>query len=329
MNLAPHDLSRHLKQSKTFSPVYLITGDEILLVEESIALIAAAARATGYDEHIVIDAEASQATDLFLSHQQNYSLFSSKKIIELRFRQKISAAFTALLTALPDDPDLILLLRMPKLSKAETQLKWYKTLEQKNACIITIWPLKQDAFLRWIKARVEQRGLKTSEAAYIAIAQCTEGNVLAAAQIIEKLQLLYADSPEIALENVQQCLSDESHYDVFELCDAILAQNTAKALKIMNTLQKQHVEPPIVLWAILQDFRKLVQLFSAIPAQRAGLYPKLGIWSTRQGLFQKALQTFNAQKMRRLMQNAEQADRRIKGADSGDAWIVLREMLLS
>src|SRR5207245_2600015 len=118
----------------------------------------------------------------------------------------------------------IILIRVPKLSKAETQAKWYKTLDQ-TGCIVTIWPLKQENLLRWIHARFETAGIKVQKESILRIAACTEGNLLATAQVIEKLQLIHGTSPTvISYENVCQALSDQAHYSVFELGDALLAQ---------------------------------------------------------------------------------------------------------
>lgn len=238
MNLTPSDLARYLKQHSSL--VYLITGDEILLAEESTSMIFTKARSEGYEEHVIIEGETSQASDIFLSHRQNFSLFSSKKIIEIRFHKKITAAFAGLLVEAFTHPDSnqIILLRMPKLSRAEMQHKWYKAVEQHGA-IITIWPLKGDTFVRWIKARFELFNIKTSEDGYALIAANTEGNLLAASQTIEKLKLCNNSESFISYEGIQQALSDQAHYDVFELCDTMLGQNPTKCLKILATLKAQ------------------------------------------------------------------------------------------
>lgn len=329
MNITPHDLAKHLeRQSCAF--INLVTGDEILLVEESTKLILSKARTNGYEEHIIIEAEIPEIIDLFISHRQNFSLFSTKKIIEIRFRQKISASLAALLIEVCEHPDAsqIIILRMPKLSKAETQAKWYKTLEQ-HGWIITIWPLKNEAFLRWIQARFQKFNLKTTQESYSLIAARTEGNLLAASQLIEKLNLVYNSSSEsISYAAIQEALSDQSHYDVFELCDAVLGQNTQQTLKILQALKAQNSEPAIILWALMQDLRKLSTLFSTPPHSRGAVYQKQGIWSTRQPLFQKTLNALNTSILNRLIQKAKNADAVIKGAQTGNIWEILEDFCL-
>lgn len=330
MNIQQHDLARHLKQAAKLPCIYLITGDEILLVEESVALILAKARADGFEERIVIETETSESMDNFMNHRQNYSLFSMKKILEVRFRQKVSAAWAALLVEISGKPDSnqIILLRLPKLSRAETQLKWYKTLEQ-HAWIITIWPLKQEHFSRWIQSRCKLLHMKLNSESLALITANTEGNLLAASQVVEKLNLIHgASGLEIPYTAVQQTLSDQTHYDVFALCDATLAQKPQQCLKILATLKKQGSEPAIILWALMNDIRKLDILSRTSPASRNAVYQKQGIWSTRQVLFQKALNSFNPALLKIVIEKAKLIDEMIKGVNTGNVWSVLEDLCL-
>lgn len=326
MNLAPQDLKRHLQHHQDL--IYLITGDEILLIEESIVQIIQKARTHGYEEHIIIEADMPNAGDIFLSHRHNFSLFSSKKILEIRCRQKMPATLGSLIveTCLIPDPNYIILFRMPKLSRTDMQVKWYKTLEQQGCCIVTIWPLKGNHFFRWIQSRFTQFNMQTTLEGYTLIATHTEGNLLAAAQIIEKLMFL--GQSHIAAETIQLALSDAAHYDVFALCDAALNQDPAHCLKILTTLKMQNSEPAIILWALMQDVRKLATLFLAAPQTRGALFQKQGIWSARQALFQKALVSFNMTIRHALIQKAYDADAIIKGVHTGNIWSVLEDFCL-
>lgn len=331
MNIAPQDLPRHLKQEPRNTFFYLVTGDETLLVEESIHAISAKAKAEGYEERHVIESDQTDALDIFLSHTQNLSFFSLKKIIEVRFHQKVTAAWSKLFIEIIQKPDTnqIIIIRTPKLSKAETQEKWYKGLEEVG-CIVTIWPLKQDTLLRWIQTRCESVGISIQRESMAHIAANTEGNLLAAAQAIEKLKLIQGDSRSpISHETVCQMLSDQTHYTVFDLCDAALAQKPSQCLKILSTLKHQDMEPPIILWALMQDIRHLAALAAVPPNARASLYPKRGIWGARQALFQKALSALSLASFSHFIQQAKIIDEMIKGLQPGNIWIDLENLCLA
>jgi DNA polymerase-3 subunit delta len=331
MNITPHDLSRQLKQEPRKTFLYLITGDETLLVEESIHAISAKAKTEGYEERHVIESNEADGLDLFLSHTQNLSFFSLKKIIEIRFHQKVSAAWSKLFVEITQTPDSnqIIIVRTPKLSKAETQEKWYKAVDQ-TGCIVTIWPLKQDTLLRWIHARCESVGIAIQRESIAHIAANTEGNLLAASQAIEKLKLIQGTSSSpIPHETVAEMLSDQTHYTVFDLSDAALAQKPSQCLKILSTLKHQDMEPPIILWALMQDIRHLAALAAVPPNTRASLYPRRGIFGPRQALFQKALSTISASRFADFVQKAKNIDESIKGIQPGNVWIDLENLCLA
>ena len=331
MNITPQDLPRHLKQTPRNTFIYLITGDEILLVEESIKAIVSSAQLENYNERHIIESGTTDAIDHFLSHTQNLSFFSLKKIIEVRFSQKVTVEWATLLMEIAErsDANHIIIIRTPKLSKAETQTKWYKAID-KVGCILTVWPLKQGAFLHWIQSRLELANIKVPKESAALIAAHTEGNLLAASQVIEKLQLFCNNSSTLlSHETVAQILSDQTHYTVFDLSDAALAQQASQCLKILSTLKDQGIEPAIVLWALLQDIRHLATLSAVSPNERASLYPKRGIWGPRQALFQKALTHFKASSLPHLIAKARKIDEIIKGLAPGNVWIDLEMLCLA
>ena len=55
MQLRPNQLAAHLKQP--LLPLYVVGGDEPLLVQESLDALRAAARAQGYSERQILDAD--------------------------------------------------------------------------------------------------------------------------------------------------------------------------------------------------------------------------------------------------------------------------------
>lgn len=330
MNITPQDLSRHLQQEPRKTFFYLVTGDETLLVEESIHAISAKAKAEGYEERHVIENDEADAIDLFLSHIQNLSFFSLKKIIEVRFHQKVPAPWSKLFVEViqKSDPNHLIIIRTPKLSRAETQEKWYKALDE-SGCIITIWPLKQDALLRWIQSRCESVGVYIQKESIAHIAANTEGNLLAASQAIEKLKLIQGASTDVlSPATVNQMLSDQTHFTVFDLCDAALGQKPNQCLKILSTLKHEGIEPPIILWALLQDIRHLIALSAVTPNARSSLFSKRGIWGARQALFQKVLSILPSSLFASFIHEAKNIDEIIKGIQPGNVWIELENLCL-
>lgn len=66
-------------------------------------------------------------------------------------------------------------------------------------------------------------GLHASDDAIRYLAERIEGNLLAAAQEITKLQLLYAQQ-RIEVSDIQAVVADSARFTVFDLVDAVLSQ---------------------------------------------------------------------------------------------------------
>lgn len=223
MKLAPAQLAKHLQGA--LAPVYIISGDDPLLCQEAADAIRAAARQQGFDERQVFAADASFDWGTLLQAGASMSLFAEKRLLELRLPSgkpgdKGAAAFIEY-CARPAE-DTVLLISLPKLDGAAQKTKWGKALvEGPQTQFVQIWPVDANQLPSWIRQRLSQAGLSASQDAVELIAARVEGNLLAAAQEIEKLKLM-AEGGQITVETVQAAVADSARFDVFGLTDAIL-----------------------------------------------------------------------------------------------------------
>ena len=82
MKLNPRQLDSHLSSGP--APVYLVSGDEPLLVDESLDAIRAAAAKHGYTEREAHIAERGFDWAELGAGLQNMSLFAERRIVEVR-----------------------------------------------------------------------------------------------------------------------------------------------------------------------------------------------------------------------------------------------------
>jgi DNA polymerase-3 subunit delta len=130
MRLKPEQLDRHLKQP-ALSPIYFITGDEPLQATETCDAIRARARALGYTERVLLEVSRDFDWDLLKQAGANLSLFSERRIVELRLGDhspgKAGAAALGDYAAAPP-PDNLLLISAGKFDGRSKQTKWFKAL---------------------------------------------------------------------------------------------------------------------------------------------------------------------------------------------------------
>src|ERR1700739_1676730 len=99
------------------APVYLIAGEEPLLQQESLDAIRTAARAKGYTEREVLDAERGFEWQRLVDTCNMPSLFAPLRIVELRSANAPDAAGAAVLTKLAQNPapDVLLIVSLARL----------------------------------------------------------------------------------------------------------------------------------------------------------------------------------------------------------------------
>jgi DNA polymerase III subunit delta len=280
------DLAEHLR------PIYLVSGEEPLLVGEALDALRAAARARGYEERQVFFIERQGAGwDDVQQAAQALSLFASRRIVEIRLpsgKPGVSgaAALTRLAAAAGDE--LLVLIVAGQLEREAQNAPWVQAVQERGAWI-PIWPLERARLPQWLRARFAAAGLSASETAVALLAERSEGNSLAARQEVDKLALLLPRGARVELADVVASSSDSARFDVFQLGDAVRAGDAARALRVLASLRAEGTELVLVLWALVRELR-------GRPAPRSrGVLP-------------------------RLLQRAARADRMAKGLLSGDPW---------
>lgn len=312
-------------------PVYFVCGDEPLLVGEAIDTIRVAARQQGYDERESHAADARFDWGALRAGLNNMSLFASRKIVEIRLTtgkpgQQGGAAIVELVSAPP--ADTLFIISAPQIDKRTASSKWAQKLER-DAVWVSIPPLPTERLPAWIGQRMQRAGLECDNAALEILADRVEGNLLAAQQEISKLALL-ADGQRITADFVMQSVADGARFDVFQLADAAVGQDVARAVRILYGLRSEGVAPALTLWALVREANALVSVWSRVdqgmPAGRA--MSEARIWRARQPLLARALKNHTEASVRRLASSAGVADRIVKGARLGQPWNALLELVL-
>ena len=330
MRLRPEQLAAHLQQP--LLPVYLVTGEEPLQLTEAVDAIRSAARAQGFAEREVMQVEPGFDWGALAAAADNLSLFAERRLLELRIPSaKPGDAGGKALTAYAQAPaeENCLLISCGKLDKRQQQSKWFKALEGAGA-VLQLWPVEYKALPGWIAQRMRSRGLEPSPEAARLLAERVEGNLLAAAQEVEKLVMLYGTGP-VDLETVREAVSDSSRYDVFELVDAALLGDAPRVSHILDGLRGEGVEPILVLWALSRELRSMETMASAL-AGGEGLDRVLSanrVWEKRKPPVRAALQRHgNPRRWQAMLYRGARIDRMVKGVEPGNAWDELLQLAL-
>jgi DNA polymerase III subunit delta len=318
-----HQLSSQLQRGLT--PVYLVCGDEPLQLRDAAQAVRDEARRQGFDERELLEQDAGFDWGRLSAVARTLSLFSSRRLIELRVSaprlgREGAQAVGAYCEQPPDDDRLLIV--APNLEHKELKARWVQAVDRVGT-LLQVRQLEGDRLTAWIEQRLRASGLQPAAGVSAMLAERVEGNLLAADQEVEKLRLLHGAGP---LDQVQvaSAIADSARFDVFDLANAVLGGDRARVQRILNGLAAEGTAPALVLWALLREVRMLAAAAYAVPTGGVGaVLDEHRVWASRRPLVQRALKRLPLGRLHRIVARCAVADREIKGLANGDPWHTL------
>jgi DNA polymerase-3 subunit delta len=337
MQINADQLARQLERG--LAPLYLVSGDEPLQVEECGDAIRRRAEAAGCNERSVFTVEPGFDWDGLRTATQSLSLFAERRLIELRLPTgRPGEAGAALLGELAGNAsaDIVLLVITGKLDKTQRESSWVQAIETAGTHVV-IWPLDAQKLPAWLTQRFAARGLQPEAGVVDLLAWHLEGNMLAAAQEVDKLAMLCGPAQgsagvaagRVALADVEESLADSARFSVYQLVDAALAGEVVAARRILASLRTEGTEPILMLWALARELRTLAQMAQELARGKPESAVLARAWAQRRTLVGKALRRHPAPVWLDFVRRSAQLDRMLKGRETGDLWLELERLLLA
>ncbi len=314
---------------KTLSPIYFLTGDEPLQLGEAADAVRRAAKEAGYDSREILDVGKGFDWNELAAKANSLSLFSEKRVIDLRLSSAAigrngSMAFIEYAQRLPTDT--VLLVTCPKLDRSQQSSKWAKALDSAGV-VVQIWPIDDQRLQPWIERRLRKNGLIPEAEVVPMMAERVEGNLLAAAQEIEKLLLLNGPGI-ITVENLIEAVADSARFDVFGLVDSALKGQSVRVVRMLRGLRAEGVPSTVVLWALAREIRQLASMAFAMERGQSADQAMTAhrIWNQRKTVVGQGLNRLRCRRWQQLLALCARGDRTIKGQEKGDPWEVLERI---
>ena len=334
MKIKPEQLSRTLNNDEL--PLYWLTGDEPLLMQEAADAIRTHYKEKGFAEREVFNVDKSFDWSHFSQSTGNLSLFSDKKIIELRLStaKLDDPGKKALRHYLSDlNPDFVILISGPKLGAQTLKTNWFTEIERHGA-VVQIWPINRDNLATWLVQRLLRDGIRADTDALHLLVDKVEGNLLAAMQEIEKLKLLAGEERNETIhldaKTVLQVIADSSRYSVYQLVDSALLGDIARTQKMLAGLKNEGLFPLIILSAIFHELRSLLPMLEKKQQGQGvnAIIQSARVWSNRKQPVAAALARLDTQTVWELLDHSRIIDQSIKGMSQANTWDELSQLLL-
>ena len=329
MQLRPEQLAAHL--DKPLAPLYVVHGNEPLLVIEAADAIRRAAKKQNFDEReVLVVGQSFRWDDLFMA-AGNMSLFGSSKLIDLRMPSgKPGRDGGDALQRYCDHlaQGTVTLITLPEMDWAARKAAWFVALTDAAISLeCNAPPLPQ--LPAWIAARLQLQRQTAPQDALQFIAGHVEGNLLAAHQEMQKLALLYPEG-QLTFAQVEAAIFDVARFDVDKLREALLAGDIARFARLLDGLRSEDTAQPLILWALATEARAVAQTRSAMDRGLSAdsALKEARVFGPRQGAVRTAAQRITASTARAALLHAARIDRMVKGLTQGDVWDEMLQLAL-
>jgi DNA polymerase III subunit delta len=330
MRIKPEALNSQL--TNKLESLYFVFGAESLLIEQSLESILSIAKQSGFDEKTSFEIDGNFDWGLITAEIANTSLFSPRRIIECQLKTgkigvKGSKALSALANNIPSD--ILLLISTGKLDLAQQKSKWFKTLEQYGG-VIQHWEISSNHLVGWISNHMESIGLETNQEVAQSIAFCTEGNLLASMQEIQKLKMAYPDGKINTQEFLDQA-QEQSKYTVYGLIDAALFGDAIQVTKIYNTLVNDSAMPIQLSSSLYREIKSIIDMSIEMHQDNDinTILQSHRVWNKRKPIVTNILKRHPYQRLQKLLLLLGRIDRSIKGMDNLNVVDELHTLLLN
>ncbi|MET3652355.1 DNA polymerase III subunit delta [Dyella japonica] len=305
-------------------PVYLLAGEELLVLEAADAL-RAQARKLGYAEREVLDVGNHFDWDDLARAAAGMSLFATRRLLDLRLptgRPGTEGAKAINEFCANPPPDVTLLITATEWSNKH-EGAWTRNLDAAGALVVFNAP-RPNEWASWIGARLSSRGLSATPDASALLAERVEGNLLAAAQEIDKLVVLHGQG-KIDAQEMENLVADSARYDAFKLTDAAFAGEGGRALRILAGLHAEGEELIGLMGWLVNQLQLALRLANAHDFAAQARAERL--WPAREQLFRKALRRAPREHWLQCLARAARIDRMAKGREQGDAWLEAERLI--
>ncbi|MEI6894819.1 MAG: DNA polymerase III subunit delta [Colwellia sp.] len=339
MKIYHNQLNNTLQQG--FTPVWLVFGDEPWQKNNSLAAIKDHAKNKGFSEIIRFSSDNSFDWQLLLDEYQSLSLFASQRIIEIELTTvKIgdggNKALLALAERLQQDlksehapQDVIFIFHGAKLDGASANRKWFKALTQLG-CYLPLYDIELKAMPQWLNNQARQLQLNLSPELNALLIEFFEGNLLALAQELEKLFLLFG-SQTISIEDAEKIILNQAKFNPFQVIDALLRGDCAKCIRMLDQLQQEGMAPAQLIWVFHKEIKQLYAMLNLLMQGESltQVYKQYRIWDKRKPLYQHALTHIKLNNVKRAMARLADIDLLSKTSSEFNIFILLADLCVT
>ena len=327
MRITPEQLPRHLQ--KPLAPLFIVSGDELLLCIEAADAIRTRAREEGYSEREIFPVDHKFNWSELRQRSSSLSLFGERRVMDIRIPSgkpgiQGSAVIEEYCRALP--PETLTLVTLPRIDRQSAATKWFKALEGAGITI-QVDAVERARLPAWIGQRLGLQQQSADQDTLQFLADKVEGNLVAAYQELKKLAQLYPVGA-MSFEQVKDAVLDVARYDVYKLAAAMTRGEIARYNRVLEGLRGEGTALPLIVFTLATQIRALVTIRKGLDAGRPAmqLMNQVRARVDQHEFLQSAARRLPLEQLMQALIDMSKIDRISKGAAKGDAWDELLQL---
>nr|WP_204557101.1 DNA polymerase III subunit delta [Bacillus ectoiniformans] len=256
-------------ERKQFSPLYLLSGTEAFLLNETKQkLLQHALTEEELDFNFSSYDLEETPIELALEEAETFPFMGERKLVFLhnpvfltseRTKEKVEHNVKKLEQYIEDPAPYTILVFVAPYEKLDERKKLTKLLK-KTAVLAEAKKLGEKDLKVWIRDRASANQVQIDEDAIDRLLAMAGTDLMMLTSEIDKLSLYAQDQERITIEMVERLTARSLEQDIFSLVDKVVSRKMDEAFRIYYDLLKMNEEPIKILAVIANQFRLIYQV---------------------------------------------------------------------
>lgn len=330
--LSYEDLVRDIR-AKKFAPVYCLMGEEGYYIDRLMTLIQQTAvddSERDFNETILYGNETS--AEQILDAVSRYPMMAERQVVVVREAQAIKEQLEHLVSYVQNPNPATVLVICHKHGVLDKRKKLISEI-QKNGVVFESNALWDNQLPSFVIAYLKEKKVLIDRSACELLCASVGADLSRLSSELDKLCIALGEGVnEIGMELVARQVGESKDYNSFELIDALVARDNAKAMRIVNYFgnNPRGFALPALTSALFGFFSNLMLAYYAPVKSESGVAQFVGCspWIAKKSLI-PALNAYTGRKTLQIIRMIRRSDACFKGVDCSAStdYDILRDLV--
>lgn len=304
-------------REKSFSPVYLLHGEEDFFIDrilDNIQNEALTESEKEFNQNIFYGRDVDPRQ--LIAACMQYPMMSPYRLIILKESQFMKDIESLL--PVVENPALSTLLVIAHKEKKLSQKSKVLKAASSSGVVFESVKLYESKVPEWIRSYAATLGIMLSDKAAGLMANLLSNDLSRIDNELQKLKISFDTSKTIDVDHIRSQISLSREFSIFELSKATGEKNISKAVKILEIFENNPAQYPntLIISTLFGYFGKVMLCAENINKSNVELGKLLGVHSFFVDEYKKSAKIFNREKLHSVISLLKEYDLKSKGLDS-------------